>query len=68
MKDKYGKDGEESDSSSESEDDMAEAVNPKLEKDFFRVLAQVKAKDPMVYRKDAKFYDDLTDSSSEVST
>ena len=62
MKETYGSDAED-DSSSESEDEFAEALNPKLEKQFFRLLAKVKTKDPILYDKEEKFFSDRSYSS-----
>ncbi|CAK8676043.1 unnamed protein product [Clavelina lepadiformis] len=62
LKDKYGNVNQVDSSSGESEDDKAEAINSKLEKDFFRTLVQIKNKDPILYKKDEKFFHE---SSSE---
>ncbi|XP_078487987.1 protein KRI1 homolog [Ciona intestinalis] len=56
LKDKYGNTDALESSSSESEDETAEGVNPKLEKDFFDTLAQLKRKDKTIYEKDRKFF------------
>lgn len=68
MKEKYG-DGEQMESSSsesEDEDEDAEAINSKLEKDFFHTLACIKKKDPSLYKSDEKFFHQSSSDSSEV--
>nr|CAB3260077.1 protein KRI1 homolog [Phallusia mammillata] len=61
LKDKYG---QQDSSSSESEDEQAEAINKKLEADFFKTIACLKRKDPVIYNKDAKFFADIPVSSN----
>ncbi|XP_033101109.1 protein KRI1 homolog [Anneissia japonica] len=57
LKDRYGDDGADlTSSSSESEDEDAEALTPQLEKDFLKTLSFVKSHDPKIYKKDATFY------------
>ncbi|XP_033736672.1 protein KRI1 homolog [Pecten maximus] len=60
LKDKYGDvddnhtDG--SSSSSESEDENAEALTAQLEKDWLKTLSALKSKDPKIYNDKARFY------------
>lgn len=64
MRDKYGdvgvkqlEEGEESsDSSSEEEDEYAEALTPQVERDFLRTLSLIKSKDPRIYDKEVSFF------------
>ena len=53
-------------SSSESEDEDAEEIDPKFEKKFFHVLAQLKSKDPAVYEQEENLFND--DSSGQTDT
>jgi len=59
LKQKYGEEalnGEEDESSSESEDDDAEGLTPDIEKDFLKTLSMIKAKDPKIYEAESVFY------------
>ncbi|XP_055347316.1 protein KRI1 homolog isoform X2 [Paramacrobiotus metropolitanus] len=58
LKDKYGDEPMPESSSSESEDEDAEALTPAIERDFFKTLAVLKSKDPGVYDKTRKFFED----------
>lgn len=65
LKDRYGKDAHLSNSSSESDDDLADGIKPTLQKDFFNTLASIKRKDPVIYKADTKFYSSDEDSSDD---
>ncbi|XP_056426521.1 protein KRI1 homolog [Hyla sarda] len=58
LKDRYGDRGEDdggsSSSESDSEDDLA--IDPQLDKDFYRTLSLLKKKDPIIYKEDVSFY------------
>ncbi|XP_028393073.1 protein KRI1 homolog [Dendronephthya gigantea] len=58
LRDKYGDNNEDSESSSETEDEDAKDLNMAKERDFLKTLALIKNKDPKIYKKDAKFYSD----------
>ena len=45
-------------STSESEDDDAEALTEQVEKDFFKTLAALKTKDPRIYDGKTQFYEE----------
>nr|XP_039260442.1 protein KRI1 homolog [Styela clava] len=65
LKSRYGDVSSDSESS-ESEDENAEALTPGLERDFLRTLAYLKNKDPAIYDKSKKFYEEHeSDESSE---
>jgi len=70
LKQKYGNVDASNDesSTSESEDEDAEAITPQLERDFLRTLALIKKKDPKIYEKDAKFYEEEDDNETESTT
>ena len=77
LKDKYGEDAakksleeamEEDSEDSESEDDDAEALTEQVEKDFFKTLAMLKTKDPRIYDKETKFYDEAKAKSENGSS
>ncbi|XP_077118140.1 protein KRI1 homolog [Ranitomeya variabilis] len=69
LKDRYGDrqaDGSGSSSSgSDSDDDLA--IDPQLDKDFYRTLSLLKKKDPIIYKEDATFYTDADPSSHNLS-
>ncbi|XP_064605890.1 protein KRI1 homolog [Liolophura sinensis] len=66
LKDKYGNvSNEESTSSSETEDEDAEALTARVKKDWLRAYAAVKSRDPKIYQKDIKFYHSSSNSSSD---
>ena len=64
VRDKYGdvavkqlEDGSScSESSSEEEDEDAEALTPQVERDFLRTLSLIKSKDPRIYDKEVSFF------------
>ncbi len=63
LKDKYGNvSGEEESSSSESEDEDAEALTDQRESEWLKTLAALKQKDPKIYDKSVKFYEETSDS------
>ncbi|XP_074642032.1 protein KRI1 homolog [Tubulanus polymorphus] len=70
FKDKYGEealdDGEISSSSSESEDDDAEALTPDIEKAWMKAYAAVKTKDPKIYSKEVTFFNEKFNSENDV--
>uniref|UniRef100_A0A0P4XH51 Protein KRI1 homolog n=1 Tax=Daphnia magna TaxID=35525 RepID=A0A0P4XH51_9CRUS len=65
LKDKYGEsgamrmmaNGDESSSTSESEDEDGEAWDSEVEKKFFQTLASLKKKDPSIYNTEKQFFD-----------
>ncbi|KAJ8305278.1 hypothetical protein KUTeg_015823 [Tegillarca granosa] len=68
LKDKYGdvSDGDTGSSSSETEDEEAEALTSQIEKDWLRTLSALKSKDPKIYKKDFQFYNTKEDSGKET--
>ena len=59
MRDKYGKEAVDSSgdsSSSEVEDEDAEALTSDVERDFLRTLSLLKSKDPSIYDSQTKFF------------
>ena len=69
LKDKYGEeaakkalngneDDLEDDDSSSSEDDEAEALTDQIEKDFFKTMAYLKTKDPIIYDGKTSFFEE----------
>ncbi|KAH3721145.1 protein KRI1 homolog [Dreissena polymorpha] len=65
LKDKYGDEGDSGSSSSETEDDDAEALTDELERDWLRTLAALKSKDPKIYQKDFRFFNDEKETVDE---
>ena len=49
-------------STSESEDEDAEALTEQVEKDFFKTLAALKTKDPRIYDGKTQFYEEASSS------
>lgn len=66
LKSRYG-DATSDSESSESEDENAEALTPGLERDFLRTLAYLKNKDPAIYDKSKKFYEEHESDDSSGS-
>ncbi|KAM3925274.1 protein KRI1 homolog [Leptodactylus fuscus] len=61
LKDRYGdkKDDDSGSSSSESESEDDLAIDPQLDKDFYRTLSLLKKKDPVIYKDDVTFYKEI---------
>lgn len=70
MKDKEADDGSDSSSESDSSEDDEIAYNPKFDAEFFKTLSSLKRKDPAIYEKSTKFFDedgvDVSDASAMV--
>lgn len=66
VKDKEAGDDSESSSESDSSDDDAAAFNPKFDQEFLKTLSSLKRKDPAIYEKSTKFFeeDNLSDAYS----
>lgn len=58
VKDKEDDDVSDSSSGSESSEDDESAFNPKFDAEFFKTLSSLKRKDPAIYEKSTKFFDD----------
>lgn len=48
--------GDSDSSSSEEEDEGAEALTPQVEKDFLRTLSLIRSKDPSIYDSQVSFF------------
>jgi len=69
LKDKHGDNMEEvleddDESSGEEEDSDAEELTEEVEKDFFKTLASLKAKDPKIYDVETKFFSESSSSTA----
>ncbi|XP_067088411.1 protein KRI1 homolog isoform X2 [Osmerus mordax] len=67
LKDRYGAQGDESDSGSsesESDEDSEVELDPQQDKDFYRTLSLLKKKDPKIYQTDTQFYTEPAGSGS----
>merc|ERR1712071_269577 len=60
--------GEDSSSTSESEDEEGEGWNSDVEKDFFKTLASLKTKDPSIYNSDKQFFNRSNDLTKKKKT
>eukprot|EP00088_Acartia_fossae_P035338 TRINITY_DN363_c0_g1_i5.p1 TRINITY_DN363_c0_g1~~TRINITY_DN363_c0_g1_i5.p1 ORF type:complete len:786 (-),score=304.83 TRINITY_DN363_c0_g1_i5:285-2642(-) len=70
LKDKHGDEGSENsgddnedESSEESEDSDAEELTEEIERDFYKTLASLKAKDPKIYDEKVRFFSEKTAKS-----
>ncbi|XP_013417705.1 protein KRI1 homolog [Lingula anatina] len=69
LKDRYGDvEIDEDTTSSESEDDDAEALTEEVEKGWLKAYAAVKTRDPKIYSKEVKFYNSDDEKSPEEET
>lgn len=57
VKEAFAGDGSES-STSESEDENGELLNPKVEDEFYKIIPMIATKDPRVYDPNAKFFEE----------
>lgn len=66
MKDKEQNESDSSSDSDSSEDDEA-AFNPQFDEEFFKTLSSLKRKDPTIYEKETKFFEnvDAVDGAAE---
>lgn len=58
VKDKDADDDSESSSESDSSDDDEAACNPKFDQEFLKTLSSLKRKDPSIYEKSTKFFEE----------
>lgn len=61
------KDRDDSDSESDSESDSSDddlAVNPQFDEDFYKTLASLKQKDPIIYNKNTRFFDEAIEEGN----
>lgn len=58
VKDKEAGNGSDSSSESDSSDDDETAFNPKFDAEFLKTLSSLKRKDPTIYKKSTKFFEE----------
>lgn len=69
MKDRYGTDKiDEDSSSSDDEDQNPEEIKNIFEKDFFKTLSCLKKQDPCIYDSNVKFFGEKSQNESENQT
>ena len=66
LEEKYGKASSDDSSSDETEDDDAELATKDLDGEIEETLAAIKRKDPRVYDKEVKFYQEFDPDTQEV--
>lgn len=66
VKDKEAGDDSDSSSESDSSEDDENTFNPKFDEEFYKTLTSLKRRDPSIYEKSTKFFDD--DASDPLAT